>query len=738
MRSRPATGLSGDRGAHQDPVVALLDGTHLVEDFLDNIGISFDQFRREIAGGWLFGYADALRSAGVEPVLVFVSAQVRRPQRLRHEPSGATMIVLPAPAVYRGIRRHLPNPYAHGIESAAGSVTGLRRAAMILLKQLAPYTSTPVLALAGALRREKCAALICQEYENPRFDVCTALGRLLGIPVFATFQGGSLQSGVLERPVRPLAMRLADGVIIGPRGEAERVRRAYRLPAHKVKRVFNPLDLREWYPEDRQAARAALGLPLESEVVAWHGRVVVHTKGLDILLEAWARLVDACPERNLELILVGTGPDANRLRALIRRLGRSRVTWRDEYLRDRAELRRFLSAADVYAFPSRHEGFPVAPIEAMACGVPVVAAEAPGVSDILPEGERSGGIVIHRRDPVVMAAALKRVLDDAGLRHRLQRAARERAESAFSLEAVGRELREFLLSRDRRVLEGPPAIDEFAEARRSAARERAGADQGDSASGSTDPALTTHRPVLNEPWIAWAERQHEMEQWYGDLVANRGATIACFDHDYKPFASLLETLTGRVLDLGGGAGITRHFLRPETDYVSLDPSPTWQKGDWTALADVYPCLAAAPCGVRAIGEHIPFHDRSFDAVLALWSLNHVAEPEAVVREMARVVRIGGRVLLVMEDMTPKWRDILRHLLGPEMLGWAARMMVVKASCTAGGVPWPVQTDHLRITELDLREWTKAWFRVETRRWVNGYLTFELERQGCPPCCRRAR
>lgn len=429
------------------PVVGLLDWTHLLEDFLDNIGLTFDQFRREIAGGWLFGYADALRSAAVDPVLLFVSARVQAPQRFQHEPSGTAMVVLPAPAVYRSLRRRILNPYAGSIDSAVGTVTGLRRAVMIRLKGLAPYASTPLIELAGALRRERCAALICQEYENPRFDVSVALGRALGIPVFATFQGGSWQNSLVERPIRPLAMRLAAGVIVGPCDEAARVQRTYRLPARKIKRAFNPLDIQSWYPEDREVVRAAVGVPPEAGVVAWHGRVEVHTKGLDVLLEAWSRLVDAHPGRDLRLTLVGTGKAASQLRELIRRAGRGRVTWRDEYLRDRGEVRRFLSAADVYAFPSRHEGFPVAPIEAMACGVPVVAADAPGVSDIFAEGERSGGVVVPREDPTALAAALARVLGDAGLRQQLGRAARERARDAFSLEAVGRELRDFVLDR---------------------------------------------------------------------------------------------------------------------------------------------------------------------------------------------------------------------------------------------------------------------------------------------------
>jgi glycosyltransferase involved in cell wall biosynthesis len=52
------------------------------------------------------------------------------------------------------------------------------------------------------------------------------------------------------------------------------------------------------------------------------------------------------------------------------------VLWVDRFVHHRDEMRRYLSAGDVYAFPSRNDGFPTAPIEGMACGLPVVADDA--------------------------------------------------------------------------------------------------------------------------------------------------------------------------------------------------------------------------------------------------------------------------------------------------------------------------------------------------------------------------
>jgi starch synthase len=82
----------------------------------------------------------------------------------------------------------------------------------------------------------------------------------------------------------------------------------------------------------------------------------------------------------------------------------------------------------------------------LTCGLPVVAADAPGVPDILAGGEASGGLIVPRGDAEALAQALGRVLDDEALRHELGRRARCRAEEQFSLEAIGKQLRNFLFS----------------------------------------------------------------------------------------------------------------------------------------------------------------------------------------------------------------------------------------------------------------------------------------------------
>jgi SAM-dependent methyltransferase len=219
-----------------------------------------------------------------------------------------------------------------------------------------------------------------------------------------------------------------------------------------------------------------------------------------------------------------------------------------------------------------------------------------------------------------------------------------------------------------------------------------------------------------------------MEAWYEDLSADSTAAYWCFTNDYGPFADLLATFCGTVLDLGGGNGVTRHYLRPDVRYVVVDPSFDWLGPGWAPMAESFPCLATPPPFVRGIGEQLPFRAGAFDAVLAFWSLNHVSDPERVFEEVRRVLRDGGRFLAVLEDMEPRWRDLLRPPFREHHARGVAAAFAVKLEAWLPGGAWPLQDDHLLIRERDLAAWSAARFEVVQRAWVGRYLTYEFRRR----------
>ncbi len=439
-----------------EPTIALLHYYELIDDFLDKLNISLETFCKEFVGSWMFGYINALKQVGVRTVLFCISAHVDRPTRFIHVPTGTPICVLPPTRIYRAYRSMSPKSVNRDRESEPQSFkdmqarTSIRRSLHLGLtdvaRSLKTYQSMPLGLLARELRRENCQAILCQEYEYARFDTCVLLGQLMRLPVFATFQGGDRTLSWLEALPRHLAFRACTGVIIATQTEIQRVREHYPIPPSKIARIFNPADTTAWQASDRTEARAALGIPLNARVVVWHGRVEIERKGLDILLDAWHKICCDRPDKDLRLLLVGTGSDAEQLRQRIDRMQLQGVMWLNEFVSDRKVIQRYLSAANVYTLPSRQEGFPVAPIEAMSCGLPVVAADAPGVPDILEGGEVSGGLVVPRGDATALALALGRVLDDETWGRELGKRARCRVESCFSPETVGKQLRDVLLT----------------------------------------------------------------------------------------------------------------------------------------------------------------------------------------------------------------------------------------------------------------------------------------------------
>src|SRR4028119_2387192 len=119
----------------------------------------------------MFGYVDSLRRVGVRTVLVIWSRSVSEPQRRVHVPTGTTVWVLPQARTHLVVRK-----LRERVETTrrATSLRRLRRTR----RQLARYAATTPRALTRVLSQEGCSALLVQEYEYPRFDVCLLLGKV--------------------------------------------------------------------------------------------------------------------------------------------------------------------------------------------------------------------------------------------------------------------------------------------------------------------------------------------------------------------------------------------------------------------------------------------------------------------------------------------------------------------------------------------------------------------------------
>lgn len=172
-------------------------------------------------------------------------------------------------------------------------------------------------------------------------------------------------------------------------------------------------------------------LPFHPPVLLCPARLM-HQKGLDIALAALSRLAHR-PE--VRLVIAGEGPEAPSLRALAEKLGVSdRVEFRGLVAPDLIPT--LLNEATMLLMPSRWEGLPVAAVEAAMLARPVVATDVGGVTEIVVDGET--GLIVEAEDPVSLASAVERLLNDPALTTALGVRARERALADFTIDGSAR------------------------------------------------------------------------------------------------------------------------------------------------------------------------------------------------------------------------------------------------------------------------------------------------------------
>jgi len=246
--------------------------------------------------------------------------------------------------------------------------------------------------------------LVLAYWVHPEGTAALRAARSLGIPVVIGALGTDLR-GVLDPLARRATVRTlreADFVVTV---SGELSRRAVDLgaPPERVRTIVNGCDGAVFHPQDRAAARAALGVPADARLVLFVGHLIPQ-KGLRELFMA-VDLVHRSQPR-LELAVIGEGPLDGELRSSVierGRQGRIRMLGRQEP----AGVARWLAAADVLCLPSHSEGCPNVVLEALYSGRPVVATDVGGIPELVDE---TCGILVPKEDVPALADALARAL----------------------------------------------------------------------------------------------------------------------------------------------------------------------------------------------------------------------------------------------------------------------------------------------------------------------------------------
>jgi glycosyltransferase involved in cell wall biosynthesis len=213
-----------------------------------------------------------------------------------------------------------------------------------------------------------------------------------GSPAELGFRLGGLRERLARRP-----MSRFDAICVVADSARRTFERLWRGPDVAVHVVHLPAPRVK--PVPREQARAELGLPA-GVVIGMGGRISFKQKGQEIFVSAAARLLRERPD--LHFAIAGEGRDLPALRALVGDLG---VAGRVSLLGQVTPIERFLCAIDAIAIPSRFEGLPLIALEALTLGVPGVAANIDGLSDVWPRPWR-----VEPGDPEALAGALARLL----------------------------------------------------------------------------------------------------------------------------------------------------------------------------------------------------------------------------------------------------------------------------------------------------------------------------------------
>lgn len=277
--------------------------------------------------------------------------------------------------------------------------------------------------------------------------VAMELKAILHIPYVVTFhalghirrlfQGESDRFPPERIEIEEQAMQMADGIIAECPQDREDLLTYYHAPAEKIAVIPCGVNTQELYPLDKQLARIMLRLPADEKIILQLGRIVPR-KGVDNVIQALAKL--NCRRHKIRLIVVGGDAhptqhnhEMQRLRLLAKELG---VTASISFAghKNREELKYYYSAADLFITTPWYEPFGITPLEAMACGTPVIGANVGGIKYSVVDDVT--GKLVPPRDPDTLAMTINELLLSPQRLNEMGAAAVQRVKKLFTWQQV--------------------------------------------------------------------------------------------------------------------------------------------------------------------------------------------------------------------------------------------------------------------------------------------------------------
>ena len=227
-------------------------------------------------------------------------------------------------------------------------------------------------------------------------------------------------------PMQSLVARYVDQVITVSECSAKAIERHIGIPADRIRVVYNGVDTNLF--------RNNNGIAKDPSSMIFVGNTEDRKKGIIHLLQALKLLKD---ERPIKLTIIdGGAPETTYAPELVRKYG---LEGQVEIIRRLSgeELVKRYSSAEIAVVPSLFEGFGFPAAEAMACELPVITTEAGALPELVSDGDN--GLLVKPGDVSALAAAIKLLLEDKELRHRMGHTGREMAKRKFNWQQAARQ-----------------------------------------------------------------------------------------------------------------------------------------------------------------------------------------------------------------------------------------------------------------------------------------------------------
>lgn len=284
--------------------------------------------------------------------------------------------------------------------------------------------------LFGLLRRPESGFRVWHARRNVEMIGGLILRDLFRAPIKLLFTSASQRN---HKWLSRFLIRRMDAVIATSHKTASYLNVSNTVVMHGIDNErFSPLS-----EQEKQTAKIRLGFDPHVKIVGCFGRIR-HQKGTDLFVDTMIRLLPDRPDW-IAIIPGRTTAEHQKFEQGLReRIEDAGLKDRILFVGEHRNIERWYQILSLFIAPQRWEGFGLTPLEAMSCGVPVVAADVGAFSELIVEGET--GTIIERNQLDKMVGATARYLDDDSLRKRASQASIDHVRRNFPLEKEAQNL----------------------------------------------------------------------------------------------------------------------------------------------------------------------------------------------------------------------------------------------------------------------------------------------------------